>query len=267
MRASEFVAAAKKALDVKTVYAFGQIGTPIDSALEMLRAPWNNMQAVAKGESTRSYAARYRNARATAKNVISGTFGFDCSGLIQGALCGWSADPSHYLGGADPSQLPTRYSADNFAHSTGWTSGGATAADWLNIKPGDIMWQSCDGKTAYHIAIYIGDGEAIEAAYDWCGAIYNMTDGIQKIQLAGFENGYMRTNRNGCAGYRTWLNFGTLPQIEKDPEPEQDGEITIWNNEDTAPDEEIISIDRLNELLEKEKVADALKVIADYLKT
>lgn len=263
MRASEFVFNAQWILSHLTVYAYGQMGLPISNSIKMEPLPYKNMTAVRSGETTRSYASRYANARATAKTCADDTFGFDCSGLIQACLCDWQGTDDAF-GGCDLSKLPTRYSANDYAHMTEWKGGCLTKADWDEIKPGAIMWQSKDGKTAYHIAIYIGNGKAIEAAYNWCGAIYGMEDGVQEIDLAGFENGYMRTNRNGCAGYRSWIAFGYLPMVEDDP-IEEEPHIIVWNNEDCAEDEIIIPIEEYEELKKCKDIAYALRNLIDVL--
>ena len=257
MKASEFVERAKLAAASKTVYAFGQFGLSISDGIRMGSIPYSNMTAVRSGESTRSYALRYSSTiRKPVKNAAEGTFGFDCSGLIQACLCEWNANKKDYLGGADPKKCDTRYTANVLAHMTGWTSGAMTAEDWACIRPGDVMFQAPDSKNANHIAIYIGDGKAIECAYDWCGPAYGMTDGVQTIDLCGYSNGYMYTNRNGCSGKRKWIGFGSLPMIEYEEPCET--EIIFWNNEDDPMIEEAKQIrealakiiERLDNLIE-----------------
>lgn len=239
MKASEFVFAAQLALMSDTVYAFGQVGSPISDNLMMRGTPYNGMTSAKKNQSTRAYAVAYRNSRATAKKVENGVFGFDCSGLVQACLCGWRADGIDWLGGQDTSALPDRYSANDFAMASTWSGKACTADEWKNLKVGDLMFQSGDGgKTINHVAIYVGNDKAIECAYDWCGAAYGMTDGVQEIDLVGFSDGYMRTKRNNCAGTRRWIGFGTCPIVEPDPElpvhdsTEEHPVITVFNNED-----------------------------------
>lgn len=220
MYRSEFVAVVREFLKVKSIYAYGQFGTPISDTVIMEKQPYQIMTYPRAGETTRAYILRYnaQKSRATAKTAPEGTFGADCTGLVQLALCGWKGDKTHYLGGCDPALYDVRLTAAETGKRCGYKGGVCAKEKWNSIKPGDILLQTGDNKVANHVAVYIGDGIAAEVAYDWCGAGYGMTDGCQTFRLAGVDStGKMATYSDGATKARHWCDFGTLPCIEDDP--------------------------------------------------
>lgn len=279
MKRSQFVNTVKAFLNFPSVYAYGQMGSPISDKVIMERKPYPTMALVENNETTRHYAVTYAKSRPTAKTVPEGTFGADCTGLVQLALCGWKADKEHFLGGCDTSLYDVRLSAKECGIRCGYKGGVISPEKWADLKPGDIIFQSSDNKVANHVAVYIGDRIAVEVAYDWCGAGYGMKDGAQSFRLDGIDSsGKMATYGNGAVRARHWCFFGALPGIEDDEEPQKEpvipeGMVLVSKEELDKTDRMIADLGIENaELKEKngileiklEKIADALKILREF---
>lgn len=77
----------------------------------------------------------------------AGINGFDCSSLVRYAV---------YHGTGKTYELP-RVATDQ------WNATKKNTVSWDEMEPGDLMFWSRGGGDMYHVAIYLGDGQMIEA--------------------------------------------------------------------------------------------------------
>lgn len=173
----ELVAAAiHVAENCKTLYVLGCFGAPMN-----------------KSNRTR-YSSNYAfNAKVDRMEKIlaagEDTFGFDCVCFIKALLWDWSGDTSKTYGGAQyVSNGVPDVSANGMIKRCLEVS-----TDFSQILPGEILW--IDG----HVAIYIGDGKAVECTHRW-------KDGVQitAVHNLGKKSGYQG---------RVWTKHGKLPWI------------------------------------------------------
>lgn len=219
MLASEFANRVSEFLLYGTIYAYGQLMMPISDIVKMEAVPMAGMAGIRPGMTTREYAAEYRNARSTAKSVIEGTFGADCSGIVQAALGRWAADTDSYTGGAKYGD-EARLSALDLAKKCGWTGKVSSKADFENMKPGYLVFQTAGAADISHVGVYIGDKYIIECAYPWCDGC-GMDDGVQALEIADISDGRLMTKRGELpeSKWRRWLFCGPLPELDYEEKP------------------------------------------------
>lgn len=175
MKAEEFIAKAKLAVDSKTLYVKGAFGAPLNT----------------KNKQRYSNNNKYNISRAKMINSASSdTFAFDCVCFIKGIIWGWNADVNKQYGGAiyQSNNLP------DVGVETLFNSCTNISKDFSGIVPGAMLYMTG------HCGIYIGDGLAIEASPKWKNG----------VQVTAVENVAKNTNYNS----RSWLKWGKLPYVE-----------------------------------------------------
>ena len=137
----------------------------------------------------------------------SGTFGFDCSGVIKAVLWGWSGDASKTYGGAGyaSNDIPDINDQGMIDVCTN------VSDDFSKIEVGELLWRQG------HVGVYIGDGLAVE-----CTNQTGLRDGVQITAVLNIED---KDDYNG----RRWKKHGKLPWI--DYEVEKKSEKNIVNIE------------------------------------
>jgi len=162
------------ALAHKTVYVLGAWGWPMTKAAQ---------QRCMKEQSFN------RQRQDKLQRLDSGTFGFDCVGLIKGILWGWEGNHSEVYGGAGYgcNGVPDLNADQMIAQCSG------VSTDFSTIQAGEVVW------LPGHIGVYIGNGLAVECTHRW-------TDGVQitAVHNLGKQSGY-----NG----RIWEKHGKLPWV------------------------------------------------------
>ncbi len=147
---AEFAAFCRAALQLPTVYMWGEYGRPLT--------------AVTLAAKADQYPRHYPAERVAAlKNRIGQARGCDCSGLIKWFL--WS--------GGDLSAAP-KYDADSDLPASGWYAGAAVrgAISDLPDTPGLILWMNG------HCGVSLGGGEVIECTLSKFG------DGVVRTALS-----------------------------------------------------------------------------------
>lgn len=205
MTVGTFLGKLRDVLNFKTLYVHGCFGAPMNS----------------------KYKERYKNntpynrqpeRQAMIQTASSDTFGFDCIGLIKAVAGNWSGSLTANYGGTQvnqeangisygPAHMPD-YSADGlFNPKTKYLIG--ISKDFSKIKPGAVLHM--DG----HVGVYLGDGHVIECSPKW-------TNGVQISNLGNIGN--------VSGNYRLWSDYGYLPFVNYDAEPEQPAQSTQDNS-------------------------------------
>lgn len=149
MLVRDFLLYARKAESRNNVYVLGGFGV------------------VLKGKQLDRYTSNYEYNRDHAEKIRKAAenqpcFGFDCVGLIKGLLWGWNGNGAATYGGAkyNSNDVPDA-GADSFfkhyCHNMG--------------KPTDWMTRGCILHKEGHVAIYLGEGIALESTRNGNGKI------------------------------------------------------------------------------------------------
>jgi hypothetical protein len=177
MKNTEF---ARRALEIaenyRTVYAKGMVGMPVNETYV------SYMQGL--------YPDWYTEKKVAALLADAGRFGFDCVCLIKAILWGWRGDYGSRFGGA-------LYKADgipDFSVDGMLELSEDVSRDFSQIEVGEVLW------IPGHVAIYIGDGLAVECTPAWDNG----------VQVTAVDNIGTRYNRYS----RRWEKHGKLKYID-----------------------------------------------------
>lgn len=178
MNVNEFITRLTHALECKTLYVNGCIGSPLTKAM--------------KERYIRDYKYNSNpDRKAKINSATSDTFGFDCVCFIKSVLWGWKGDVNSIYGGADyncDKNIPDTTIDELFlTYSTDQSS------DFSNIEVGEFLIM--DG----HCGIYIGNGKAIECTPKW-------DDGVQISEVWNIQ----RTSSKG----RFWTAHSKLLAVD-----------------------------------------------------
>ena len=179
MTSKEFVRLLEDISKMKTYYIKGGFGLVLNAA--------------GKKRAINQY--KYNADRADKINALDPhTFGFDCCGLVKGAIWGFTGDSKKTYGGAV-------YKANGLddVNESGLLKLCANVKENVdNLVPGDFLWTN---KPNGHCGIYVGNGKVIECTPSGkCG--------VQITDLSRIK----------------WLKSGKLPfiQYEETPAPVTD---------------------------------------------
>jgi hypothetical protein len=162
------------ALNYKTVYAKGVIGSPISESLLKSKK--------------KQYPEWYTDSKVQSLRKHMGAFGFDCVCLIKSVLWGWNGDSSATYGGADyKSNGVPDITADTMIYKCSEIS-----SDFSDIEVGEVVWMKG------HIGVYIGNGLAVECTPKW-------TNNVQITACNCTKQGY---------NTRKWTKHGKLPYVD-----------------------------------------------------
>lgn len=171
MKNTEFAEKAKKAAAAKTAYLWGTFGAPVSDSL--IR------------QKVKQYPARYSAARQQTLRKLNGTgtWAFDCVGLVKGILWGWDGDLSKtYGGGTYQANGVPDTTADGFeAYCTDFST------DLSSVLPGELLFMPG------HIGICIGNGKAAEATLGTFG------DGVVITEIS--TRGWVKHAKCGFIDY------------------------------------------------------------------
>lgn len=143
MKATSFLVKLNSALASHNVYVNGGFGVSLKGA-QLTRYTTNNTYNKEHAQEIKAEASK------------PPCFGFDCIGLIKAILWGWSGDFSKTYGGAVyQSNGVNDISADAFFKKC---KNIRKIKDIKSIRPGEILHNS-----EPHVAVYIGDGIALES--------------------------------------------------------------------------------------------------------
>lgn len=178
MKANDFVKGLKKALNSKTIYAKGFIGSPITKA---------NIEAKRK-----QYPSWYTKERMQMFEKLygKGYFGFDCICLGKAVCWGWNGDATKARGGA----VYLSNGCPDFPTDKFDVIMDSVSTDFSQIPVG--AWLYIEG----HVGYYIGNGEVIECTPRW----------ENKVLLTRLYNTMKKPTGNG----RIWLKWGLPPFID-----------------------------------------------------
>ena len=147
MTNKEFIAQARLALEMNTMYATGAFGAPVGVK--------NNRARYAKN-TKKKFPEQAKKIEAAADNV----FLFDCIGYVEGILWGWDAVVTALYGGAEYKKdgIPDFSIKNTPKYCSVWTDSDCTDPD--AILPGEVLVTDDNG----HIAIYEGSGYILESS-------------------------------------------------------------------------------------------------------
>lgn len=178
MSATQFVETAQKIAQQPSLYVMGAFGAPSTST----------SRARYTGPNANPY-----NQQTERKNMIlssqTGTWFFDCIGLIKGILWGFRFDLAATYGGAI-------YESNGVPDSDADTYIGLctdVSTDFTNVQPGEMLWKSG------HAGIYIGAQLAVE-----CTPAF-----ANRVQVTSVQN-----MGNVTYPARTWTKHGKLPFVD-----------------------------------------------------
>lgn len=142
---------------------------------------------------------KYNADRADKINALDPkTFGFDCCGLVKGALWGFTGDSRKTYGGA----IYKANGLDDVNESGLLKLCKNVSTDMKNITPGELLYMSG------HCGVYAGDGKVIESTpAGKCG-----------VQITDFKR-------------VKWTKHGKLPIViyEETPASNQSGSATVYH--------------------------------------
>ena len=138
MTNKEFVLTLENISKMKTYYIKGGFGLVLN----------------ASGKKRAINQYKYNADRADKINALdSHTFGFDCCGLVKGALWGFTGDSKKTYGGA----VYKANALDDVNESGLLKLCKGISTDMKNIAPGELLYMSG------HCGVYAGDGKVIES--------------------------------------------------------------------------------------------------------
>ncbi len=189
MTAKTLVEMAKRIEKTKTVYMWGTYGRRLSRSMIDYKAQQYPAQ------NTPSRVAKYNSLLKK-----GGYDAWDCVGLIKGILWGWSDGKVPYAANGVP----------DIGCNTMIQRCEGVSTDFKTIIPGEVVWISG------HIALYIGNGLAIEATPRW-------RDGVQitAVLNIGSKAGY-EGRRWTSHGRLPWVNYGIKPEPKPEPVPTTD---------------------------------------------
>lgn len=170
----EFINKLIQLANSKTVYMLGCFGQPVSKSIIT--------------QKTKQIPKWYTETRVQnlSKYIGTGTFAFDCVGMIKGVLWGFDYSLTKSNGGAKyVSNDVADISADQMIKLC------QPSSDFTEyIEPGEAVWLSG------HIGVYIGDGKVVECSPKW-------KNGVQITEIS----------------QRAWKKHGKLPYIQYDKQP------------------------------------------------
>lgn len=194
MKASAFIKQLKLANETHNVYVNGGFGVSLKGS-QLTRYTTNNTYNKEHAEQIKKEAEKVP------------CFGFDCIGLVKAILWGWCADFSKTYGGAVyQSNGVADLSADAFFAKC---TNKRKIADVTKIRAGEILHNS-----EPHVAVYIGDGVALESTR------YGDSK-IRLINIEGFpkQNKELPTRKFDEVGESPFITYDTKEEDYTKPDP------------------------------------------------